>query len=83
MNFILSLPKKIALLGIRGYQRTLSPDHGPLRALFPFGYCKFHPTCSQYAVEALEKYGFVGGWARALWRIARCNPFTKGGIDAV
>lgn len=78
---IMRVPQFASVLLIRGYQKTVSPDHGFFRAAFPYGYCKFHPTCSQYAVEALEKYGFVGGWVRALWRIARCNPFTRGGVD--
>lgn len=80
---IISIPQKISLAFIWLYQHTLSPDHGPLRHAFPFGYCKFQPTCSQYGHDAIAKYGFIGGWARAIWRILRCNPFTKGGEDRV
>lgn len=81
MKKFFSLPKILLAASIRGYQRTLSPDHGPLRALFPFGYCKFQPTCSQYGHDAVVKYGVVRGGAKALWRIIRCNPFSRGGIN--
>lgn len=65
------------------YQRTLSPDHGWLKRVFPYGYCKYHPTCSQYAKEALAERGaFFGSWA-AFKRILRCNPWSNGGIDPV
>ena len=43
--------------------------------------CKYFPTCSQYAIEALEKYGVIKGGLLAVWRILRCNPFSKGGQD--
>ena len=60
---------------IRLYQLTLSP-------LLPSA-CRFHPSCSQYGYEAFQKYGiFKGGWMTA-WRIARCNPWGKGGYDPV
>ena len=45
--------------------------------------CKYYPTCSQYAIEALEKHGVIKGSALAFWRILRCNPFSKGGYDPV
>ena len=45
--------------------------------------CRFHPTCSQYAIEAIEKYGAFKGSAMAAKRIVRCNPFNKGGYDPV
>lgn len=45
------------------------------------GHCRYHPSCSQYAIEAVTKYGAVrGGW-RAVKRIARCHPFARGGVD--
>ncbi len=62
---------------IRLYQKGISPYLGSNK-------CIFQPTCSQYAVEALEKYGFIKGMAKATWRILRCNPFNKkGGYDPV
>ena len=45
--------------------------------------CRFVPTCSQYAIDALREWGFFSGSALALWRILRCNPFCKGGFDPV
>lgn len=68
---------------IRIYQNTLSFDHGPLKHMFPGGYCRFHPTCSQYGYEAVEKYGVFKGGSKAIWRVLRCNPFSKGGNDPV
>ena len=45
--------------------------------------CKFIPTCSQYGIEAIEKYGAFNGGMLTIWRILRCNPFSKGGYDPV
>ena len=67
--------KKVLLALIRFYQKHISP-------CFP-ARCRFIPTCSQYALEAIEKYGALkGGWM-ALKRILRCHPFHKGGYDPV
>ncbi len=81
LRFIVSIPKYILLFLIRVYQRTLSPDHGPLKAKFPYGYCKFHPTCSEYGYQAIKKYGVIRGVPLTIWRIIRCNPWSKGGED--
>ena len=62
--------KKILLTGIRFYQRYLSPIKGG-------------STCKFYAKEAIEKYGALKGGRLAVWRILRCNPFTRGGYDPV
>ena len=68
--------KKI-LLGItRFYQKYLSGAKG-------YSSCKYYPTCSRYAIEAIEKYGAFKGGRLAAWRILRCNPFSKGGYDPV
>ena len=67
--------KRVFLRLIAFYQRHISP-------CFP-ARCRFSPTCSQYAMEAIEKYGAVkGGWL-TLKRLLRCNPFHKGGYDPV
>lgn len=73
--------KKFLLALIRIYQKTISPDHGWLKAMFPYGYCKFHPTCSEYGYKAIEKYGVFKGMFKAFYRVLRCNPFSKGGED--
>ena len=49
--------------------------------LTPAGTCKYHPSCSQYALDALQKYGLVKGSAKAAWRLLRCNPWSHGGVD--
>ena len=68
---------------IRIYQKTISFDHGWLSQLYPGGYCRFRPTCSDYAYQAISKYGVIKGGIMAAWRITRCNPFNKGGWDPV
>lgn len=68
--------KKVMIWLIRFYRRYLSPLKG-------HGTCKYYPTCSQYAIEAIEKYGAGKGTLLAVWRILRCNPFSKGGYDPV
>jgi len=60
---------------IKGYQRLISPLLPPA--------CRFHPSCSQYAVEALRAHGALSGGAMATVRILRCNPLFQGGIDMV
>lgn len=74
-------PRMPFLLLIKLYQKTLSPDHGPVKILFPYGYCKFQPSCSQYGYEVIQKYGIFLGIPLAFWRILRCNPCSKGGSD--
>ena len=75
--------KQIFILIIKIYQRTLSPDHGIFRAKWPYGFCRFHPTCSQYAVDALQSHGSVKGSYLAAKRVLRCNPFSQPGVDHV
>ncbi len=60
---------------IRLYQRAISPAL-PSR-------CKYHPSCSQYAVEAVRRYGVLRGIVLAGWRLLRCNPWSHGGVDFV
>jgi uncharacterized protein len=45
------------------------------------GHCKYHPSCSQYAIDAFREYGFFKGAALAAWRLLRCNPWSRGGVD--
>lgn len=67
--------RRAAVGAIRLYQRVLSP-------LLPRR-CKYHPTCSAYAVEAIQVHGVLRGTRLAVWRILRCNPFSHGGYDPV
>lgn len=83
IKFILNIPKLIVLKTLRVYQKLFSPDHGPLRVFYPHGYCKYHPTCSQYTYEAVDKLGIIRGLILGAWRISRCNPWSKGGYDPV
>ena len=67
----------LAVLLIRGYRAVVSP-------LIPQtigGRCKYHPSCSQYALDALREFGFVRGAVLAGWRLLRCNPWSHGGVD--
>ena len=66
---------RAATLPIRAYQRVLSPILPPT--------CRFRPTCSQYAIEALEEHGLPRGTLLALGRLLRCQPFAQGGYDPV
>jgi putative membrane protein insertion efficiency factor len=75
--------QRILLALIRYYQGVWSPDHSPRKVLYPYGYCRFSPTCSQYGYQAIEKYGAIRGTLMALWRISRCNSCFRGGHDPV
>lgn len=66
---------------IRLYQKTLSFDHGFFKFLYPHGFCRFKPTCSEYAIEAITKFGLIYGGLKAFWRVIRCNPWSAGGFD--
>jgi hypothetical protein len=68
--------KRIVIKMIRFYQRHLS-------GLKRNYHCIYTPTCSQYGIEAIEKYGVIRGVTLTAWRILRCNPFAKGGYDPV
>jgi len=78
---IKTFPRYILIKIIKIYQKTLSFDHGFFKFLYPHGYCRFYPTCSEYGIQAIEKYGVIKGGLKAFWRIIRCNPFNKGGYD--
>ncbi len=67
--------KRIVLAAIRFYQRGVSPGMPPA--------CRFQPTCSHYAYDAVESYGAARGLAMAAWRLLRCNPLNDGGFDPV
>lgn len=73
--------KLILLKLIKFYQHTLSPDHGWLRYKYPYGYCRFYPTCSEYASLSIQKHGVVKGTVLSTKRIIKCNPFVSPQID--
>ena len=73
LRLVYHLPRNLLIGGIRLYQMTLSPWLG--------GECRFAPTCSQYAVQALRQYGAVKGFILLSWRILRCNPYGSYGYD--
>lgn len=83
LEFIVYFPRCLVIRLIKLYQKTLSFDHGPLKTMYPHGFCRFYPTCSQYGVEAIEKHGIIKGGFMTCWRILRCNPWNKGGNDPV
>ena len=72
---LLGFPAALLIGGIRLYKATLSGWLG--------GQCRFYPTCSNYAEEAIAVHGAMRGSAKAIWRILRCNPFGAGGVETV
>ena len=70
---MIRLLEKLLIAPIKLYRRFISP-------LKP-ACCRFYPSCSEYAILAVKKYGPFKGLIKAIWRILRCNPFSKGGID--
>lgn len=80
--------KKLLILIIKFYRRFLSPLKISFYHLFSFSStdnigCRFYPTCSEYSIEAIEKYGAFKGLIISIKRILRCNPFNEGGYDPV
>ncbi|MFA5163697.1 MAG: membrane protein insertion efficiency factor YidD [Patescibacteria group bacterium] len=74
-------PRLFVVRLINIYQKSLSFDHGPMKHLYPNGFCRFYPSCSEYGKAAILKYGVVLGGFKSLWRVMRCNPWNKGGYD--
>ena len=66
---------KVLVALLRAYQLVVSPLFGPR--------CKYYPTCSSYAIEAVRTHGALRGAGMATWRVLRCNPFSNGGLDPV
>ena len=81
-NKLIKLPRLPFLALLSVYQKTLSPDHGPLKGWFAPGVCRFYPTCSEYSFLSIKKQGVVRGLGKTVWRVLRCNPWNPGGIDA-
>ena len=72
---LLLLPRHAVVLLLRLYRAVVSPLYGPT--------CRFYPSCSEYALIAVQRHGVVRGGALALWRLLRCNPWNRGGVDTV
>ena len=68
--------KQIFIFLLRMYQRTLSPDHGLFRARYPYGFCRHFPSCSSYAITALQKDSLPQALFSIVKRILHCNPFS-------
>ena len=79
LYFIFSLPARVMMGLIAGYRRLISPV---LSAAFGQR-CRFYPSCSEYALEAVRVHGAVRGGGLAIWRLARCQPFARSGLDPV
>jgi putative membrane protein insertion efficiency factor len=71
----MKLARRVAVTPIRLYQVLISPALGER--------CKYYPSCSQYAVQAIQRFGILRGLVLAAWRLLRCNPFSSGGFDPV
>ena len=70
---LLLIPRNLAIAFMVGYRKLISPLYGQV--------CRYHPSCSLYALRAIQYHGALRGIALAAWRVLRCNPFTRGGID--
>ncbi len=75
VRWLVRLPARGAILLVKLYQVTLSPIIGRQ--------CRYLPTCSNYFIEAVERFGLLRGGAMGLWRICRCHPLASGGYDPV
>ena len=69
------LPRRLLVFPIRLYQRLFSPLFGQR--------CRYYPSCSEYAVQAIQRFGILRGAVLAGWRLLRCNPWSRGGFDPV
>lgn len=67
--------RALVVLILRFYQRWISPAFGPR--------CRYYPSCSEYAVQAVQRFGILRGLVLAGWRLLRCNPWSRGGFDPV
>ena len=73
MTLLLLAPRNLGIALLVAYRRLVSPLYGDV--------CRYHPSCSRYALEAVQQSGLVVGAALAAWRVLRCNPWSRGGVD--
>ncbi|MGN6501719.1 MAG: membrane protein insertion efficiency factor YidD [Pseudolysinimonas sp.] len=75
LGFLWLLPRNVCVVILRAYRAVISPLYGDV--------CRYYPSCSAYALGAIQQHGVVKGIALGSWRIARCHPWAKGGVDDV
>ena len=75
LSFFWLMPRNLCVLILRGYRAVISPLYGDV--------CRYYPSCSAYALGAIQQHGVIKGVALGTWRIARCHPWAKGGVDDV
>ncbi len=75
LGWIVLAPRNAAILILRAYQTVISPLYGDV--------CRYHPSCSHYALDAIARYGVLAGIALGTRRLLRCHPWARGGIDDV
>lgn len=75
LRLVMRLPQLVLILLLRAYRAVISPLYGPT--------CRFYPSCSAYALTAVERHGVLRGGRLAIWRLLRCNPWNSGGVDPV
>lgn len=75
VRWLSRLPRRGVVLLLRLYRAVISPLYGPT--------CRFYPSCSEYALVAVERHGVLRGSGLAAWRLLRCNPWNRGGVDPV
>lgn len=75
LRYVLLVPRNLGITLLLVYRRVVSPWYGDV--------CRYHPTCSEYALNAVQQRGLVVGVGMAAWRLMRCNPWSLGGVDRV
>jgi uncharacterized protein len=75
LKFLWLLPRNACVLILRGYRAVISPLYGDV--------CRYYPSCSAYTLQAIQRYGVIAGIGLGAWRILRCHPWAKGGVDDV
>lgn len=75
LTFLWLLPRNVCVVVLRGYRAVISPLYGEV--------CRYYPSCSAYTLGSIQQHGVVKGVAFGAWRLARCHPWAKGGVDDV
>jgi putative membrane protein insertion efficiency factor len=75
LKFLWLLPRNACVLVLRAYRAVISPLYGDV--------CRYYPSCSAYTLQAIQRYGVIAGIGLGAWRILRCHPWAKGGVDDV